>query len=96
MSRLTLEITDVRVERVQDIGGEDAKAEGSEWINPPVSGVGLSAEDIESMGYEIGFRDLWESINGCESWDANPYVWTLSFKVHHRNVDAFLQGREAA
>lgn len=67
-SRITLEVTGVRVERVQDIDVKDAAAEG--W-------------DEETAGqHPYGwYRDLWESINGKGSWAANPWVWAVSFKV---------------
>lgn len=71
-SRITLEITDVRVERLQDISEADAMAEGAEPILVPPDGG--SAPHVE------GYRVLWESINGPGSWDANPWVWALSFK----------------
>jgi hypothetical protein len=65
-SRITLEITDIRVERLQDISEEGAKAEGVEWY-PALKPIRL-------------FQDLWEDINGKESWDLNPWVWVLEFK----------------
>jgi len=64
--RLVLEITGVRVERLQDISVTDAWAEGvphSPDVNP---------------AHE--FQALWESINGAESWEANPWVWAISFQ----------------
>jgi hypothetical protein len=75
-SRITLEITDVRVERLQDISNADAIAEGIARGGPE------NPDDIERNEY----RALWESINGPGSWDANPWVWCLSF----RRVDAEL------
>ncbi len=70
-SRITLEITGVRVERLQDISEADAMAEGAEPVLvPPDGGSSPHAE---------GFRDLWKSINGLESWDANPWVWVVGF-----------------
>lgn len=68
-SRLTLEITDIRVERLQDISEEDAKAEG----------VGLS--NIMSS-YQRDFQFLWNSINAKRGfgWDVNPWVWAVSFR----------------
>lgn len=74
-SRITLELTDVRVERLQDISDADAQAEGCEPRQP------LTAAGIVIPGqWRLGFRDLWESINGPESWAANPWVWVLNFK----------------
>lgn len=70
-SRITLEITDVRVERLQDITPEDAKAEGVESF----------AREHKLTGYwTTAFARLWMEINGKDSWDANPWVWALSFK----------------
>lgn len=91
-SRLTLEITGVRVERLQDISEEDAKAEGC--ITEKVrSGFDGSIIDVpKEIPHESGkglvgwdncrdwFADLWESINGPESWEANPFVWVVEFK----------------
>lgn len=71
-SRLTLEITDIRVERLQGISEADAEAEGAEPVLVPPDGG--SCPHIE------GFERLWESINGAGSWDANPWVWVIGFK----------------
>jgi hypothetical protein len=70
-SRITLEITDVRVERLQDISEEDARAEG-------IRGTESSEWGCEGLLHD--FETLWESINGEGSWDANPWVWVVSFK----------------
>lgn len=73
-SRITLRITDVRVERLQDISEHDARAEGmsSEW------------DDYERYGqsepYRYGFSAIWNTINGPGAWDDNPWVWVLSFE----------------
>lgn len=65
-SRITLEITDVRVQRLQDISEDDAIAEGCQRNDGP-------------RGAPIGqFRELWNSING--NWDANTWVWCVSFR----------------
>lgn len=77
-SRITLDVTGVRVERLQGISADDAKAEGA----PP------SHQSIDRVSRELGYADfprswyaqLWEQINGPGSWDANPWVWVVSFK----------------
>jgi hypothetical protein len=67
-SRITLEVTGVRVERLNEISETDAVAEGvMQWMLGPTS----PRDD---------FRGLWESINGPGSWDANPWVWVVEFK----------------
>ncbi|MES1979589.1 MAG: hypothetical protein V4451_16225 [Pseudomonadota bacterium] len=71
-SRITLEITDVRVERLQDISEADAKAEGCEPLLVPPDGG--------SYPYVEGYCELWETINGAGSWDENPWVWVVEFK----------------
>lgn len=68
-SRLLLEITDVRVERLNNISECDAKAEG-----------GPTECTLIGDKYFPGFRSLWKSIYGEESWDANPWVWVIKFK----------------
>lgn len=74
-SRLTLEITGVRVERLQEINETDAAAEGvATWAPGALSPEGQSADPSDQ------FRWLWQSINGPESWDANPWVWVVEFK----------------
>lgn len=67
-ARLWLELTEVRVERLQEISEEDCRAEGVQ-----VGG--------EEEGHDFHFMNLWESINGKGSWDLNPWVWVLSFKT---------------
>lgn len=69
-SRITLDVTGVGVERVQDISEEQARAEG-------VPGDLLHAA---AGFYPLAFAKLWESINGPESWHSNPWVWCVSFK----------------
>lgn len=85
-SRILLEITAVRVERLQDISEADAQAEGVERV---VAGVGWRRycdPDSEEVGVppcgdaRRSFRSLWKFINGDESWSANPWVWVVEFK----------------
>lgn len=78
--RILLEVTDVRVERLQDITYEEAVAEGvhrdsgcREWTATDEGGT--------CHKYPIpAFRDLWAGINGPHAWDANPWVWVVEFK----------------
>lgn len=78
-SRITLEITGVRVERLQDISEADAIAEG---IAPFGDGNGYHVD--EGTHYAASpadsYASLWESINGPISWDANPWVWVVGFR----------------
>lgn len=70
-SRITLEITAVRVERLNDISEEDAKAEGVK------AGV---CPGHEHMMHQVAFSELWQSIYGVDSWNANPWVWVIEFR----------------
>jgi hypothetical protein len=85
-SRITLEITNVRVERLNDISDADAKAEGADGLIAD----NCTEEDKDFLDlplYEIGnpYRNgyalLWDSINGDRAWDKNPWVWVIEFKV---------------
>ena len=76
-SRILLEITDVRVERLQDITYEQAAAEGVH--RGPLREWCASDEGGACHKYPVSaFRDLWQSVGG--SWDANPWVWVVEFK----------------
>ncbi|AZI98040.1 hypothetical protein ACLVXF_25800 [Klebsiella pneumoniae] len=66
-SRIMLEITGVRVERLRSMSQDDARAEGVIAASGP-------------MEAGLAFRELWDSIYGEESWKANPWVWVIKFK----------------
>lgn len=74
LSRLTLEITDVRVELLQDISKADAIAEGvAEYARSHLG----EPEAFTAYGQ---FEFLWNAINGHGSWDDNPWVWVITFR----------------
>jgi hypothetical protein len=83
-ARIWLQVEDIKVERLQDISEEDARAEG---LKVQQTKLGESYFDY-TTGYHNGlfkprasFRTLWQSLHGPESWEANPWVWAVTFKV---------------
>jgi hypothetical protein len=102
LSRITMEITDVRVQRLSAISEEDAKAEGCDSSNQgsyPTCAIHMppewyklteqerwddkwrpETERMQRWNTRNNYIRLWEKINGEESWNANPWVWCLSFK----------------
>jgi hypothetical protein len=72
-SRITLEVTGVRVERLLDISDSDAWGEGIDFEAYTAAGGCKDAP-------RVAFGDLWERINGPGSWEANPWVWVVQFK----------------
>jgi len=93
-SRITLEITGIRVERLNDISEADAIAEGGWWAdedpawsptyNDPDSGGNgrcfSFGNEIWDYNPVLAYSKLWESINGDGSWEKNPWVWVIEFK----------------
>lgn len=73
-SRITLDLTGVRVERVQEISEEDAKAEG---ITAPMYPLGNG-----KATYRLAYSHLWDSLNAKRGfgWEKNPWTWVLEFK----------------
>lgn len=81
-SRILLEVTDVRVERLQAITRSDIRAEGLQC--PPE----LASDDVSPNyrdWYPAAFRELWNSTGG--DWDANPWVWVVEFKRVEANAE---------
>ncbi len=76
--RLVLEVTRVRVERLQAINHMDALAEGV-GLNPSAAGLTMTTPAGDSLP-RVMFRALWEQINGAGAWDANPWVWVVEFR----------------
>ncbi len=85
-SRLTLTVTDVRVQRLQDISAADSIAEGVQcetctaMQQSACHGAGCFAS-------AQAFRDLWNSLHGPDAWAENPWVVALTFTVRHGNID---------
>jgi len=86
-SRITLDVTGVRVERLQEISEDDAIAEGvghgfqmnagwPDYLHIEPDGHCSLTQDTA----EMSFATLWESLNGPDSWEANPWVWVIEFK----------------
>ncbi len=73
-SRIMLELTEIRAQRLQEISGHDVLAEGVDngKSNPA---MGVRWENMQRMAFE----ELWTSINGASSWAANPWVWAIAF-----------------
>lgn len=97
-SRLTLKVTDVRVERLQDISEEDAIAEG---VNGGCIKCGEEqpcACTYPKPDHRDAFCWLWNHLNEGRGfgWNANPWVVAITFEVHKQNVDEFLKHRESA
>lgn len=86
-SRLTLTVTDVRVERLQDISDADALAEGIMQSEGPLTYWSASKEGPFSVSPRAAYAALWHDINGPEAWDENPWVAAYTFTVKHGNID---------
>lgn len=77
-SRILLEITEVRVERLQAIGEEDARAEG---LRPHACGWSDGVNGYDTLTARQAFGELWDEINGERApWASNPWVWAVSFR----------------
>jgi len=92
-SRLTLTVTDVRVQRLQDISEADAVAEGIERLR---SGRGFYDPTTSKGNVRLGhycenvtdaFELLWNSLHGKDAWDSNPWLVAYSFDVRRGNID---------
>ena len=89
-SRITLTVTDERVQRLQEINEADAAAEGGLQLR---SGRWVTAQGEQYAGLACHsargwFSQLWDQIHGPGAWDANPWVVALTFTVARQNIDA--------
>lgn len=90
-NRLTLRITDIWAQQVQDIGENDAIAEGFDLSN---------TEAAQTAGWyekpQRAFQRIWEQLYGKDNWSQNPWVWVIEFEAINKNVDQVLKELEAA
>lgn len=102
-SRITLLVTDVRVQRLQDISEADAIAEGIDRALEPADYYGRQRVRFCSLTGDnfvwrhsaiAAYRDLWQSINGPGSWDENPFVAAYSFDPIFANIDSIGAGHD--
>ncbi|MGW8203018.1 hypothetical protein ACWGM0_10780 [Sphingomonas bisphenolicum] len=86
LSRITLFVTDVRVQRLQDCSEADAMAEGIERYGRfyGMPDTDWDAAELTAVG---AYHHLWNSINGAGAWEANPWVVAVSFDVKEGNID---------
>lgn len=80
--RTFLKVTAVRIERLQDITEDQARGEGIEWISNH-HGSGWKVYGVPNQITQmpiVSYRSLWASINGPDSWQANPFVWVIEFE----------------
>lgn len=78
-SRITLEVLNIRVERLQDISEDDARAEGVEELKPGLFKTYNCKEGFTTTA-KMAYSTLWDEINGVGSWDKNPWVWVIEFR----------------
>lgn len=87
-SRLTLTVSDVRVQRLQGISEDDARAEGC-WTKEAISITALREQvPLLAVHPSMVFRHLWDGLHGPDAWDANPWIVALTFRCERRNIDA--------
>ncbi len=89
-SRITLTVTEVRVERLQDISEEDARAEGVGPLGHPLGRTDLLwvGSGMTWQAPVLAFKDLWNSLHGPNAWQTNPWVCAIRFVPALRNIDA--------
>jgi hypothetical protein len=86
-SRITLTVTDVRVQRVAEISEADAVAEGAPSHDSSISGIaGIFAKNHPG-NYIATFRNIWNSIHGPDAWARNDWVCAVTFTVRKGNID---------
>lgn len=98
-SRITLEITDVCVERVKEITESDAKDEGCAvplYVEDGAGNLVPPKGDTLATSFPTAkhwFSTVWSDVYGLDSWLQNDWVWVIKFKVHNMNVDQLIESR---
>lgn len=82
-SRITLTVTEVMVQRLQEISEADAVAEGVHAVRTLSEG----STEFSAPSHIESFRGLWNSLHGPDAWTANPWVVAVTFAVRHGNID---------
>ena len=90
-SRLTLEVVDVKIERLQEISEEDARSEGA---YPCEGGFTFGGSPLAGTTAYGAFYCAWLRTHDLASWSANPFVAAVTFRPHLANVDDLLRQRE--
>lgn len=93
-SRLTLTVTDVRVQRLQDIGEDDARAEGITQLGGPDRTWEVPGINCHGTTPRAAFWALWNSLHDKPGtrWEDNPWLYALTFTVQHGNIDRLTHG----
>lgn len=96
LSRITLEIIDVRVQRLGDIKYEDILAEGTPAVLiKKAKRVYASGDNCMPSPWMMAFQVLWQSVHGRYSWGGgSAWVWVITFKVHRENIDQLIKKEE--
>lgn len=95
--RLWLNVTDVRIELLNDISEKDALAEGiiHQWIDSTTMTFTAMDYQTKQMRYDFtakdSYKSLWDSINGKGAFSANPFVWVYSFDILHTRPEGFIK-----
>lgn len=86
-SRLTLVVTETKIERLQDISETDARREGAVLLGHAGKPYPIDFMEAEPMRWRLGFEQIWRKLHGDASWKKNPWVVSLGFTVYAMNID---------
>lgn len=81
-ARIFLKIKDIRIEKLQEISEEDAKAEGVRQNKlAKLFGLNYEKDEWTFTAAKESYQSLWNKINGKDAWEQNPYVWVIEFEI---------------